>query len=271
MFTIGESLGKKQRKITVKANQGKSLFQSKPIIILHGWGSSSASFEAVKNLLSQKGFPVYTMDLPGFGKALPPREPWSVQDYAEFVYEFAEREKLGEFYILGHSFGGRIAIKFAVGHPGKLLGVILYAAAGIKPAKTFKNKLFLILTRIGKPFFSLPVLNYLKIIMTKAIYILAGTRDYYQAKGVMKETMKKIISEDLTPLLPLVKVKTLIIWGEEDKTTPLADALIMKEKIADSELKIIKDSGHSAHKEKPEEFVDIVSSFLLKQENDGNF
>ena len=231
---------------------------------MHGWGSSAKSFAAVKEMMTAKGFPVYAIDLPGFGNAEMPREAYGVDDYVRFLYEFAERENLNQFYLLGHSLGGRIGIKFAVQYPQKLLGLILYAAAGIKPAPTHRTKLLLFSAKIGKYVFSLPILNYLKGAMTKTIYILAGTRDYYRAEAVMKETMKKIIDEDLRPFLPHVKAKTLVLWGDKDKITPLTDAVIIKENIVGSVLKIIRNSGHSAHKENPEEFVDIVSAFLLQ-------
>ncbi|MBI3442364.1 MAG: alpha/beta hydrolase [Candidatus Sungbacteria bacterium] len=241
----------------------KLLYEDKPVVILHGWGSSARSFEEVRAMLVAKGFPVHAIDLPGFGDAEMPCEALSVSDYAQFVFQFAGRENLGPFYLLGHSLGGRIGIKFAVRHPDKLLGLILYAAAGIKPAPTLKTKLILLLAKMGKYVFSLPVLRYLKSIMTRALYMLAGTRDYYRARGVMKETMKKVIDEDLRPLLPPIRTKTLIVWGEKDRVTPLADAYVMAENIAGSELKIFKNTGHSLHKEQPEEFVDSVSSFLL--------
>lgn len=266
MHTIGESSEKKQKKAT--ADTEDFSYKNKPVVILHGWGSRGDSFLAVKESLNKKGFPVYVFDLPGFGNAEAPSEPWGVGDYVKFVSGFLEKEKISKFYLLGHSLGGRISIKFAAEYPEKLLGLVLYAAAGIKHKPSLKNKIFLVLARIGKLVFSLPVIGNLHGIAEKGLYFLAGTRDYYRAKGVMKETMKMVINEDLRPFLSLIKTPTLIVWGRDDKTTPLTDAMIMEKEIKGSKLKVVDDSGHSLHKERPEEFINIVLSFLLKDKND---
>jgi len=270
MHTIGESSEKKRKKAT--ADTEDFPYKDKPVVILHGWGSRAESFLAVKEFLNSKGFPVYVFDLPGFGNAEEPREPWGVDDYVRFVSEFSEKQKLSAFYLLGHSLGGRISIKFAAEHPEKLSGLILYAAAGIKHKPSLKNKAFLILAKLGKSVFSLPVIGNLRGVAEKGLYFLAGTRDYYRAKGVMKETMKRVLNEDLRPFLPLIKTPTLIVWGRNDKTTPVTDAIIMEKEIKGSKLEVVDNSGHSLHKEHPEEFMNIVLSFLLlKGKNDGDF
>ncbi len=266
MHTIGESSEKKRKKTTV--NTEDFPYKDKLVVILHGWGSRGESFLAVKEFLNSKGFPVYVFDLPGFGNAEAPGEPWGVGDYVKFVSEFLEKEKISKFYLLGHSLGGRISIKFAAEYPEKLSGLVLYAAAGIRHKPSLKNEIFLILAKFGKFIFSLPVIGSFRNIAEKGLYFLAGTRDYYRAKGIMKETMKKVLSEDLRPFLPLIKTPTLIVWGRDDKTTPITDAMIMEKEINGSHLEVVDNSGHSLHKERPEEFTNIVLSFLLKDKND---
>lgn len=80
----------------------------------------------------------------------------------------------------------------------------------------------------------------------------------------MKEIMKNVLAEDLMPVLKKIKTPTLLVWGADDKTTPLADGKIMNSKIANSELKIIGDANHSLPYQKPEEFAGIVAEFLRK-------
>lgn len=235
-----------------------------PVLILHGWGSSSKSFEEISRILSEKGCQVFAPDLPGFGSPKAPDNPWPLDEYVHFVLNFARAQDLNKFVLMGHSFGGRIGIKFAVKYPEKLSGLILYAAAGIKPKGQAKKKFFLIAAKIGNAIFSLPVLHGLKDFMKKILYRFTGSTDYYRANGVMKEVMKKVIAEDLTPLLPNIKIPTLIIWGSGDRITPLADAKLMENNIKDSELVIMDNLGHSAHKEQAEKFTEIVLSFLAK-------
>ena len=78
----------------------------------------------------------------------------------------------------------------------------------------------------------------------------------------MKETIKRVLAEDLLPELPRVKTKTLIVWGEADRMVPLKYARIFKDKIAGSELEILSKIGHSPHLEDPANFSSIVLKFL---------
>ena len=114
------------------------------ILILHGWGGGSNSYIPVQKFLAGAGYKVIVPDLPGFGKSEPPLSAWGVSDYVEWVNEFVNNQGLEKFFLLAHSFGGRVAIKFAVKHPEKILNLILYEAAGIKHKKTiFQFILFL--------------------------------------------------------------------------------------------------------------------------------
>ena len=80
----------------------------------------------------------------------------------------------------------------------------------------------------------------------------------------MKEIFKKVISEDLSFLLDKVNQPTLVVWGEEDKATPLEDAFKISETIKSSELKIITGAGHNPHRSNPQKLSDIIINFLNK-------
>jgi pimeloyl-ACP methyl ester carboxylesterase len=79
----------------------------------------------------------------------------------------------------------------------------------------------------------------------------------------MKEVMKKIWQEeDLLFALEKIKIPTLILWGKRDDTLPLEDAYLIKEKIQNSELKIIPKARHSPHRETPEELAENIIQFI---------
>lgn len=239
-----------------------------PIILLHGWGVDSDKYtETIKQLFLQTTNydlqpVIFVPDLPGFGKSDNPPKAWGVNDYAEWLKNYAMAINLSSFVLIGHSFGGRVAIKFGVQYPEKLKALVLTGAAGIKHPPTLKQKTFYALAKQGKAVFSLPLLNYLQIPAKKLLYKAAQEKDYYQAQGVMKETLKKVIAEDLTPCLEKTKTPTLLIWGAKDKSTPLSDGRIMHFKIQNSKLKILSDANHSLPYQKPEEFAKIVFEFI---------
>lgn len=232
------------------------------ILILHGWGASSKSWTRVKELLGNQGYKVYVPDLPGFGSNPAPPRAWSVDNYVGWVRDFCEKQGLSRFFLLGHSFGGRLAIKFAVKYPEKLKGLILVATAGVTKRKSLRNFLFLFLTKIGTGPFSLSILNQFKPLAQKVIYKLAGSRDYLFAQGLMKETMKRVIAEDLKPYLSKITITTLIIWGEKDKITPLADAYLIKKEIPNSTLEIIPQIGHRLNFDAPEILTGKILNFI---------
>ncbi|MBT9151487.1 MAG: Lipase 3 [candidate division WS2 bacterium] len=166
---------------------------------------------------------------------------------------------LKKFYILGHSFGGRIAIKFAAKYPEKIKALVLVSAVGIKQKKNLKQILLFKIASIGNKFSSCPYYSLSRKIFYK---LIVGKTDYLKVSGNIKETFKKIIDEDLSFYLSQISVPVLIIWGEKDKTTPLKDGYLMKEKIKNSKIEILKGVKHTPHLETPEVLSKKVLHFL---------
>ncbi len=170
--------------------------------------------------------------------------------------------------LIGHSFGGRIAIKYAVKYSEKIEKLILTGAAGIKHPLTLKQKLFYILAKIGKKVFSLleeaklPIGSLASECAQKLLYKAAREKDYFSASPKMKEIMKNIIIEDLTPILNQINIPTLLLWGRDDHSTPLSDGKIMNGKIENSKLEIIDNANHSLPYQKPKEFAETVLKFI---------
>jgi pimeloyl-ACP methyl ester carboxylesterase len=239
--------------------------EGEPLLILHGWGGSSDSWIRAQELLAEEGFKVVVPDFPGFGKTKTPKKPWGLKDYSDFVFNLAEKTKLQNFFLLGHSFGGRIATKFAVLYPEKIKSLILCDSAGIKQKWGLKERLIFQLAKIGNALFTPKPLIRFKDKARSLFYIFLRHKDYVKANGTMKETIKKIFEEDLLPELPRVKPPTLIIWGEKDKLVPVGYAFVFKEKIKNSKLEILPKIGHSPHLEVPKKLSEIILNFLKKQ------
>jgi len=240
--------------------------EGEPLLILHGWDGSSNSWVDVQKILASRGLKVIVLDLPGFGKSSSPSFPWGVADYSELVLNFINKMGLRKVDLLGHSFGGRIAIKFAVSHPEKLKKLILCASAGIKHPLTPFQLIILKISIFGNFLFSKRPLKRLKDIAQNFFYTFLRHKDYVKAKGVMKEILKKVLEEDLKPELSQIKANTLLIWGEKDKAVPLDDAHLMKKSISQSTLEIILGASHTPNLEFPEKVANIVINFLKPHE-----
>jgi pimeloyl-ACP methyl ester carboxylesterase len=248
-----------------------------PIVLLHGWVKDCEKYSPLDKYFSEaRNFCVFIPDLPGLGKSEEPKEDlpagrrgWNLDNYVELVDKFIESARRQhdnvlsqKAVIIGHSFGGMIAIKYAVKNPEKISKLILTGAAGIRHRPTIKQKIFFILAKMGKFLFSLPRICRLQKPAQKILYKMARVKDYYQASPRMKEVMKNVLAQDLTPCLEKIKPATLLVWGRLDKTTPLSDGEIMNRKIKNSKMVIIDNANHSLPYQRPKEFIKIIFEFL---------
>ncbi len=238
--------------------QMKSVAGEKCLLFLHGWRSNKEVWGGVveKLLVINKELSVFCLDLPGFGKSPAPKKPFSVGDYAETVAEFIKKENLSNIILVGHSFGGRVGIKLASQFPNLVSKLVLVNSAGFVSKARHKNLITLI-AKLTKPFF---VPNFMQG-LRKSIYRALGLEDYL-ATPMLQETFKKVIAEDLTADMQRITIPTLIIWGENDKETPVEFGERMKTLIPNSVLKILPNAGHFSFLDQPENFTKILNEFI---------
>ncbi|MDP3093249.1 MAG: alpha/beta hydrolase [bacterium] len=235
------------------------------ILILHGWGRFTGSWTPVKELLEKQGYQVFYPPFPGLDENQPLNSPWTIDDYVEWAKTYADKNGLADFFLLGHSFGGRVSIKFAVKYPEKLKGLILVSAAGIRNKKISKvYNLFAKLSKAINKLSFIPGYQFCR----KALYrLILRKTDYVTLKTqTMKETFKNVIEEDLAGQLAQIKTPTLILWGDKDKTTPLSDGKFMERMISGSLLRIIAGAPHMIHVDAPEKVAQEILDFVNRHE-----
>lgn len=231
---------------------------TKKVYIIHGWTYSTDGWKECIYGLREKGIDVVTLNVPGLTKSSD--EVWTLDKYVEWLSEKLQNEE--KVVLIGHSNGGRISISFSEKYPEKVSKLILIDSAGIVHNELplrIKRKLFGALAKAGKVFKKVPFLR-------KVFYKLIGARDYGRANPNMRETMKNLISVDLTPSLKKLNLPTLIIWGKKDEMTPLSDAYVMNKEISGSKLVLIEEAKHSPHKTHPKEVSEEISSWLAKND-----
>ncbi len=231
------------------------------VVLLHGWGGEADSFKPVFEWLSQT-HQVYALDLPGFGQSEIPPTAWSTPDYARFVTAFFEKLGIAKAHLIGHSFGGRISIILGAEHPEKVAKLILVDSAGIKPRRAAKYYLRVSLAKLGK---LLRRYGTSGTRLANAMSRCVGSTDYQNA-GAMRATLVKVVNEDLRPLLSRIAAPALLIWGADDKDTPVAYGKIMEREIPDAGLVVLQEAGHFSYLDKFPQFCQIVASFFGIQE-----
>ena len=231
------------------------------ILVLHGWGVGSDAWVEAAVLLAQAGYKAVVPDMPGFGKSAVPEKPWTVDDYVEWVKDFADKLGLDDFVLMGHSFGGQVAAKFCAICPKKVDKLVLCAAAVVRKPRLGSRQIlakYLAKTKIifqNIPFGIYPVLR-------KIVYRIAGTRDYAQLQGVMAQTFLNVVGESVLGEARKIKTPTLIIWGDKDRETPIEDAREINNAIAGSRLEIIPGAGHKLHRTHAQILAEKIINFL---------
>ena len=192
-------------------------------VVLHGWGSN-------KNLMKQffspymKGFRHIYIDLPGFGNSTASCA-MQTKDVADIVRIFLQEIKASSTIVLGHSFGGKVALLLEP----KLL--VLVASAGIYVPKSFTIK-----TKIA-------VFKLLKLLGLSKFRSLFVADDAKELSEEMYTTFKNVVNEDFTQEFASFSGEALLFWGREDSATPLSSAQKIHSLIKNSEL-YVYDGDH---------------------------
>jgi len=208
-------------------------FGSEParVIALHGWGRSGTDFATI--LAGHDGLAIH---LPGFGPAPAPPQAWSSADYAHVIAQALEG--MGPVVVVGHSFGGRIAVRLAAAYPQLVSHLVL---TGVP------------LTRVqaaGAPKPAFRVIRALRRarLVPESVMESArqkyGSLDYRQASGVMREILVGVIAEDYLDDATRVTCPVTMVWGELDKPAPLAAAQRALDFFPDATLRVVSGAGH---------------------------
>ena len=188
------------------------------MIWLHGWRLDHKSLLQLSELL-QDETENYLIDLPGFGQSETPSKIWGTIDYANELIIWLKTLPPKKTYIIGHSFGGRVAIQISQLIPEKISGIILIAASGLK----MKRSIFFKIKATTLKYMGKCLKNIDNILNTSFKENFArnfGSSDYRAATGIMRKMFVKIIHEDLTNIASLVKTPALLIYGAKDEEAP---------------------------------------------------
>lgn len=186
------------------------------VLALHGWRRDHSDFDTT--LKEPDELPAVGVDLPGFGATPPPSSPWGSRQYADALFPLVE-QMAAPVVVLGHSFGGRIAVELAGAHPEVvgglvLTGVPLFRPAGARPKSPLKFRLARRLALGG-------LLSETRMELYRQRY---GSADYRAASGVMREVLVRLLGEQYDEALSMITCPVELVWGDDDTAAPLAVA-----------------------------------------------
>lgn len=235
----------------------------KNLVIIPGWGGTKASWQKFIDLAAVD-FEINFISLPCSDDLPCPDKVWGVEEYSDHVKNKISLLNLEDVILLGHSFGGQIAVNLAANNPQLVSKLILSGAAVLRPDYVFRRMLFSTIARIGKLILSLPILCRFEKLAKKILYKAADSPDYEKTEGIKREIFKKVIRQSQINILDKLSLPTLIIWGSDDSYVPLKEGKKLAGLIAGSELKVIEKGKHGLHIQQPENLLRIIKNWIQK-------
>ncbi len=229
---------------------------SPDLLVLHGWGSSSALMGSLTSRLSND-FHVVAFDFPGSGASPEPPVALSVEDQVQIVLQVAASFAMTSFGIVGHSNGGRVALELSSRSESGVepTFLALVSPSGIRRKRTASFYLKSWTARVMKaPFMILPsaprefCLDWLR---HSLVWKLLGSSDYQALDGVMRETFVLTVNHYLDDVLPSVSCPVLLIRGTDDDAITAEQIQKMAGLLPDAGVFEIDGAGHYAHIDQP--------------------
>lgn len=234
------------------------------LLILHGWGCDISLLSSLTSRLSPH-MPVAALDFPGHGLSGTPNEPWDAKAFAGMVAEFMDITGMKGAAVMGHSHGGRVALRLAIDKPDYVSKLIVTCGAGLRrtnAAPTVKQRTYKLLRGMVDTLDKARVFGDAPKNMRERLSLKFSSDGYKATREDMRGTFKLVVAENMTDELHKVQSPTLLIWGENDTETPLWMGRVMEERIPDAGLVIFEGATHFAYLEQPDRFARIVLEFL---------
>ena len=246
------------------------------IFLLHGFASSTYSWEKIAPLLQAKGYHVWALDMKGFGWSDKPDgadySPWQLM--AE-VNAWMEWMGLKKVVFVGNSLGGAIAWNMALDHQDKVKKLVLIDAAGFMHGTPLPVRLsglpgaaaaarlvfgrWVVEDGLEQVYFDPSRITEAQI---DAYYDRLRTENALDALTALGHSVSGINTDQYASRIPEVSVDTLIIWGRDDKWIPVEDGFQFKKALPNAKLVLIPFCGHIPQEEQPDETARILLDFL---------
>lgn len=201
------------------------------VVALHGWGRTGSDFGPILT-----GHDAIALHVPGFGGASPPPRAWSTADYADALADALWG--MPPVVVVGHSFGGRIATRLAARHPERVRALIL---TGVPFTRVRAPKAVPLAFRLAKTMHSKKLIPEATMERYRRRY---GSRDYREARGVMRDILVATVAEDYLEDAARVIAPVWMVWGELDHPAPLAAAEKALRYFPNATLRVVSGAGH---------------------------
>jgi pimeloyl-ACP methyl ester carboxylesterase len=196
------------------------------------------------------------LDLPGFGASPPPEKPTGAAGYAGLIEPVLDEFEVPPV-IVGHSFGGRVAVALAAAAPGAASGLVLVGVplvrAGLPSARPrLRYRLIRRARRMG-------LVSEGRLQRARQRY---GSPDYRAAIGVMRQVLVTVVNETYEEELRRLRCPVRLVWGSGDSAVPPEVAGAAVDLIPEASLDIVDGAGHDVHLSHPRRVAAAIDELL---------
>lgn len=247
-----------------------------PLILIHGFASSTLVWSKVFLRLAAAGFRVIAIDMLGYGYSGKPRNgEYTIGGQAKLLLGLLDRLGIERATLVGSSYGGAVAATCALDYPERVEKLVLVGAVNNNRPLNFK-----LMRVFSSPLFGdvvSPLLIGSRRLLRRRMKRVYDRHDWVlderrvdarhlplRAAGTQRAMIRTVrgwkadrISRDAH----LINKPTLLIWGENDREIPVADGERLHEQIPGSRFIVFLACGHVPHEEYPEEFTNVVVDF----------
>jgi len=226
------------------------------VLALHGWARSHLDFSAVLAPSGAEPLDAIALDLPGFGATPPPGEPWGSREYAELVAGVLS-EMATPVVVLGHSFGGRVAVELAAQRPNDVAALVLTGVPLLRPDG--RGRRTSLAFRAGRRMHRAGLISEQRMEALRQRY---GSTDYRAAEGVMRQVLVRSVNESYEEALGVIRCPVTLVWGDDDAVVPVGVARTADGVLDDSRLIVLPGAGHLTPLSVPVALRDAVIELL---------
>lgn len=235
------------------------------LVMVHGFMGGSRQWEAQRAAIGSR-FDIPVLDLPGYGENAHLEAPDTIHAFATWVLEELTARGVERFHLLGHSMGGMVIQEMVAQAPGRIDRLVLYGtgATGMLPGR-FET----IDTSKQRARQDGPRATARRIAAT---WFLRQEADaaYESCAAIAEQSSLQAMLAGLDAMqgwsgmenLSNIRSKTLVIWGDHDRTYTWGQTEALWHAIADADLAVIPGCAHAAHLEKPHLFNAVLDDFL---------
>ena len=221
------------------------------VLALPGWMRTRADFAA-----ALAGLDAIALDLPGFGGASPPPpEAWGAAEYAAACQPVLD-ELVQPAIVVGHSFGGRVAVHLAAAHHEAVGGLVLTGVPLLRHAGSATSPRLVL--RLARGAHRLGILPESVVERQRQRF---GSADYRAAQGVMRDVLVRVVNESYEEQLAAITQPVELVWGDSDTAVLPEVANRAEALLAHSRLTIAGHVGHLL----PTEAPDVLRAAIDRQ------